>query len=45
MKILIRAALMALNLATGIPAVANAANANNAPAPTQQDSTASWANG
>lgn len=47
MKILIRAALMVLNIAVGIPAVANAADLNTsaAPATTQQDSTASWANG
>jgi hypothetical protein len=36
MKILIRAAFAALSLAT-IPPVANAAAANNAPAPVQQD--------
>jgi hypothetical protein len=45
MKILIRVAYMALSLTFGIPPVANAAPADNAPAPIQQDNTASWANG
>jgi hypothetical protein len=45
MKILIRVALIALNLTAGIPAVANAETTPSAPAPTQQDNTASWANG
>jgi hypothetical protein len=43
MKILIRVTYMALSLTFGIPPVANAGD--NAPAPVQQNDTASWANG
>jgi hypothetical protein len=44
MKILIRAALTAISLAT-IPPVANAAASNNAAPVVQQDSTTAWTNG
>jgi hypothetical protein len=44
MTYLIRAAFTALSLATITP-VANAAMVSNAPAPTQQDGPANWANG
>jgi hypothetical protein len=45
MKILFRVAYMALSLTFGIPPVADAAPANDAPALVQQSDTASWANG
>ena len=44
MRILIRAALMAMSLASITP-VANAASVRDTPAIMQQDSTAGWANG
>jgi hypothetical protein len=44
MKLLIRAALTALSLAT-IPVVANAAVASNTAPTVQQDGSAGWANG
>ncbi len=45
MKILIRVAFLFLSLTVGIPAVANAANAQGAATPAQQDITAGWVNG
>jgi hypothetical protein len=44
MKLLIRAALTALSLAT-IPVVANAGAAGNTAPTVRQDNNASWANG
>jgi hypothetical protein len=44
MTILIRAALMAISLAT-IPPVANAATSRDAAPTVQTDSTAAWTNG
>lgn len=45
MKILIRVAYMALSVTFGIPPVANAANTNSTPTPTEQNDTAAWVNG
>jgi len=44
MKILIRAALVAISLAT-IPPVANAVGASNTASATQGDTTSAWTNG